>query len=211
VGGPSDMSDVDFKELRSPSKAVLWIRQNIGFALLVSMFAGSLLLNVKLFQSVRTPMGQARPVAGVAVGIDLHSLPVADVSGNREELKLGDGKPMVLYVMAPTCVWCARNIENIRALEKSAGSQYRFIGVSSTPEGLAEHLAAKPLPFPVYAANRDQLPKGFDPGPTPQLVVVGGDGRVEKVWRGALQASAQSEVESFFHTTLPGLVKPGNL
>jgi hypothetical protein len=165
------------------SGVALWIRQNIGIALLVSMFVGSLLLNVKLGLNLRP---SARPLPGVVLNSDLRSIQVEDVAGNHQALKLGDGKPTVLYIMAPTCPWCAKNIENIRALANAAGSEYRFLGVSNTPKGLADHLEAKPLPFPVYAVDMDHLPKGFDPGPTPQTVLVGADGRVEKVWRGAL-------------------------
>jgi len=94
-----------------------------------------------------------------------------------------------------------------RTLANAASPRYRFVGLSNTHTALAEHLTAKPLPFPVYSADTANLPKGLDPGPTPQMVVVSAEGKVEKVWRGALQPKTQAEVEAYFHTTLPGLVK----
>jgi peroxiredoxin len=181
-----------------------WIRANIGVALLVSMFVGSLLLNVKLAWNLKTP---TRPPTGVVVGADLRSIPAVDIAGRQQQLHLGEGRATVLYIMAPTCPWCARNLENIRSLANAAAPGYRFVGLSNTPVGLAEHLTAKPLPFPVYSADTANLPKGLDPGPTPQMVLVNAEGRVEKVWRGALQSKTQAEVEAYFHTKLPGLVK----
>src|SRR5665213_3539439 len=121
--------DLDLKGAAMPQRTVaFWIRQNIGMALLVSMFVGSLLLNAKLGLDLRH---YAQPVVGVALKSDLRTIAVIGAEGTPQELKLGNGKPTVLYIMAPTCHWCAENIENIRALAKAAGSQYGFIGISN--------------------------------------------------------------------------------
>jgi hypothetical protein len=50
------------------------------------------------------------------------------------------------------------------------------------------------------------LPKGFNPQATSQMIVVGSDGIVKKVWVGALGSGGRNkeEVEQVFHVKLPG-------
>ncbi|HLH43811.1 MAG TPA: hypothetical protein VKV74_12530 [Bryobacteraceae bacterium] len=180
------------------------IRRNIGFASLVSVFVASLLLNVGLALNLRRPVGH---IAGVTVGTDAKEIPVISTTDDAAgKLTFGDGRPAVLYIMSPTCHWCARNLDNVRALAAGIESKYRFIGLSNTQEGLAEYVRATALPFPVHAVDMGRLPDGLDARATPQLVLVGADGVVKKVWEGALSGKSQSEVEGFFHVRLPGLL-----
>lgn len=41
-----------------------------------------------------------------------------------------DSRPTVLYVFSPTCVWCEKNLENIRVLTTQKSEDFRFIGVA---------------------------------------------------------------------------------
>jgi len=179
-------------------------RRNIGFALLVSAFTASLMFNV---DAGFTLFKRAAPqVKGVVAGSDVSAIRILDGIDSDGRLHLGDGRPSILYVMAPTCPWCARNLENVRTLAKEAGLAYRFIGLSNTREGLKEYLLKTPLPFPVYAVDAQHLPKGVDPTVTPQLVLVRPDGIVEKVWYGAFGEKTTKDIEALFHVKLPGLL-----
>jgi hypothetical protein len=182
------------------SSMMLSLWKNIGFVALIAVLCGSLLLNVTL---ILRKGGSSQHPSGIAVGSDLRGLRfIGDGAPGRIDLK---GGPTIFYIMKPGCVWCIRNRDNIQALAKQVGSTYGMVGLSSTDQGLKEHLLALPLPFKVYALDLDHLPNGVDPTVTPQLVVVGSNGIVEKVWIGALGGRARTEVEEFFHVTLPGL------
>ena len=176
------------------------LKRNIGFATIISTFVASLLLNVDLGLKLQGPR---RPIVGVEEGADVRAIPILDSSSGVTQIRLDKGGPTVLYVMAPDCHWCAVNLANIRALGSQAASRYRFIGLSNTKKGLTEYVAATPLPFAVHAVDMSRLPKGFDPSTTPQMVLVGSDGIVKKVWHGALNAKRKQSVEEYFHVKLP--------
>jgi hypothetical protein len=131
-------------------------------------------------------------------------IPAVGLDGHKQEIVLDGGHWTVLYVMAPGCSWCARNLDNIRALASHAADTYRFIGISNTAKQLDHYLASTPLPFPVEIIDLEHAPEGLNTSTTPQMALVRPDGRVAKVWIGALGGSGQAEVEQFFHVRLPG-------
>jgi hypothetical protein len=182
-------------------------QKNWSSVLLFGVLTGSLVLNLALAMKYRALVAPGAP-AGVKLGITLGTIHTLDLKGAKGEIHVGDGHPTVLYIMAPSCGWCARNLENIRTLTSTRASDYRFIGLSVTSADLREYLASTPLPFPVYALDMDRLPPGLDAKATPQMALVGSDGRVEKAWIGALEGKRKLEVEGEFHVTLPGLVAP---
>jgi len=61
------------------------------------------------------------------------------------------------------------------------------------------------MPFQVFLMDSPALVKklGFDL--TPQTLVIGPGGKVERNWPGAFQGGAHDEIEHFFGTKLPGL------
>lgn len=184
------------------------LARNLGSIILLLVLSGSLCLNVALATKLRTAL--APHVGGVKIGANLASVPVIDSSGNRRHLRLDDGRWSVVYILSPSCVWCARNLNNIRAMARGSGSKYRFIGLSTTSSKLSEYLKSTPLPFPVLAADSSRLPDGLDLSGTPQTIVVAPNGRVRKVWRGALQGAPRSDAEAFFHIALPGVAENGS-
>jgi|HubBroStandDraft_6_1064221.scaffolds.fasta_scaffold232965_2 hypothetical protein len=184
---------------------ILFLRGNVGFLILISVLVASLGFNVQAFRR-RLP-----PSQGMAIGTHLPVISTINAKGKTSEMPvIVDGRPTVLYVMRPDCHWCAANLDNIRTLARSAGSRYRFVGLSMTTAGLDEYVAATPLPFPIFAIDMHHLNKGFSPKGTPTMLVVGQDAIVKKIWTGALAAQARSmaDVQSFFQVTLPGFVTP---
>jgi len=116
-------------------------------------------------------------------------------------------KPLLLYVMSPTCGWCLRNTANIQTIAKASGSKYRLVGLSLIRNGLDDYLRDHPIPFEVFVFKNAQDPKlasyGF--GATPTMYVVSLDGKIERAWGGALQGGSLRDAEAFFGFTLPGL------
>lgn len=182
------------------------LKENLGSLVLVAMLTISLSSNVALGIKVRNLQN---PQMGIRVGARIPRLPVLDQAGAKAEIRFDDGRWSVLYVMSPTCAWCARNLSNIRELASAAGAKFRFVGVSTTAAKLDEYLKSTSVPFPVLAVDASRIPDGLSLTATPQTIVIGPDGRVGKVWMGALQGSAQAEVESFFKVRLPGLPNDG--
>lgn len=187
-----------FKTLR------LQFGSNMALALCFMVLIGSLSLNVILANKYRALFA---PHNSIQVGSSLlNTVRVTDLNGNKETITTNQNHPSVLYIMSPTCIWCARNIENIRSLARQSGAQYTFIGLSTTSAKLKEYVASTPLPFPIKLIDTKALPKDFDIGATPQMVVLDGKGKVQKVWTGALDGKRRSEVEEFFHAHLPGTI-----
>ncbi len=176
--------------------------RHLGFAILISVFVSSLLLNVVL--GLKIPAKRVIP-KGITAGIVLKSIPILSGTGFGSSLTFGSGQPVMLYIMKPGCPWCARNLENIRLLAKKLGSTHKFVGVSYTDEGLADELEGAPLPFRIYLLDMRNLPREFgDPRITPQMALIDPSGRVQSVWLGALQGKTRADVEQRFDITLPG-------
>jgi peroxiredoxin len=111
----------------------------------------------------------------------------------------------VLYVFTPPCLWCARNMDNFKALAGKESTAYHFIGISLSDQGLAEYVAKNDLKLPVYSGLSPEALKTYKLGSTPQTIVISPEGKVLQDWVGAYVGDQQSQVEAFFHVKLPGL------
>jgi peroxiredoxin len=114
-------------------------------------------------------------------------------------------KPTVLYVYTPTCPWCVRNLENLKALIRAKESEYRFLGISLSSEGLQQYLAEHALELPTFTGLSEEVQKTYKLQGTPETIVISPEGRVLQNWMGAYSGRQKSEVEAFFHVSLPGL------
>ncbi len=117
----------------------------------------------------------------------------------------GAEQATVLYVFTPPCSWCARNIDNLKTLLDKDGGQYRFIGLSLSEQSLPEYVAKNDLKLPVYSGLSPETLKTYKLGSTPQTIVISPEGKVLQDWTGAYVGEQKSQVEAFFHVTLPGL------
>src|ERR1044071_2194113 len=112
--------------------------------------------------------------------------------------------------MAPGCSWCARNLDNIQTLSARTSNRFRFVGLSNTSKDLKRYLDSVHFQFPVEVVDVEHSPDGLNTLSTPQMAVVAPDGRVAKVWVGALAGSSQEEVERYFNVRLPGWRQEGH-
>jgi len=95
-------------------------------------------------------------------------------------------------------------LDNIKALSRSRGVQYRFIGISLLDSGLAEYVSRQGLPFEIYSNPRRADGRKFG-SMTPETLIVDRDGYVRHDWQGAYTPDLQKEVESIMGVKLPGL------
>lgn len=181
------------------------MRRRTWLLLLVAVGTASITLNVGLlrfaYKHAATPPRESG--APLSVGSTVPVFTAKDLDGRSFTFRPGP-LPTVLYVISPSCRWCALNTENIRSLLRQAGDRYRFIGVSLASEGLREHLRRYSLPFPVYTLDRPTI-EVLGLGVTPSTIVVDATGRIVRKWNGAYRRS-QGSVEAYFGVRLPGLL-----
>lgn len=132
-----------------------------------------------------------------------------DLQQNRATFTwASDGRPTVVYFMSPTCIWCKRNLESIRALAVAASDKYRFVGISSTRDGLPEYLEKAQYPFPVYFADATAR-KALKLSVTPETILISSEGVVVNDWRGAYGPDVVSSLHEVFAVPLPKLKQSG--
>jgi len=172
------------------------------------MLVGSVLLNVVLAHRLREfnrLFGETSEQL-LKPGATVPSFECVDLEGQAQTIAYNSvSKPTVLYIFTPPCSWCARNMDSFKELVARKGADYRFIGVSLSREGLTEYVAAQGLTLPIYTRLSLESLKIYKLGGTPETIVISPEGRVLRNWMGAYVGGQKSQVEAFFHVSLPGL------
>lgn len=180
-----------------------------AFTAITVTLSMSVLLNVLLAHKVRS-MTYARSAQiaeyQLKAGTTVPPITANRLGGQQETITYGQAdQGTVLYIFTPTCVWCARNIDNLKTLTGRESGEYRFVGLSLSDAGLAEYVAKNELKFPVYSGLSSETEKSYRLNGTPQTIVISPEGKVLQDWAGAYVGDQKSQVETFFHITLPGL------
>jgi len=140
------------------------------------------------------------------LGMKAPALDVRGVDGQSVEIRF-EGRPTILYYFSPNCSWCERNWTNVQALIAAVGHDYRFVGLSTTPD-VSAYLAQHHLSFEVYSGLSLETARLYHFGGTPQTIVVAANGVVQYAWSGAYRDRRQRDVERAFGVVLPGLPDP---
>jgi peroxiredoxin len=139
-------------------------------------------------------------------GTIVPSLAVKRMDGQPNLISYQSSKQStVLYILTPSCSWCARNMDSFKTLLNKEGGQYRFIGLSLSEDRLAEYVARNELKLPIYSGLSPDAVKTYKLGSTPQTIVISPEGKVLQNWVGAYAGDQKSRVEAFFDITLPAL------
>ena len=117
--------------------------------------------------------------------------------------------PTVLYYFSPTCVWCDRNWDNIRALERGAQGRYRVV-LLTRARGVSEYLKEHGLNLEVVEGISESVVQAYKLGGTPQTLVASIEGIVTHDWRGAFTPRMERQIEELLGVPLPGVVLPAN-
>jgi len=169
----------------------------------------SVTLNVLLAHRVRSLVHQRSARVAeyqLKIGTTVPAITAQRLAGQQEIISYQEtNQPTVLYIFTPGCLWCARNIESFKTLAKKESSQYRFIGISLSEQGLADYVAKNDLKLPIYSRLSAETLKTYKLGSTPETIVVSPESRVLEDWAGAYAGDQQSQVEAFFRISLPGL------
>ncbi len=136
-------------------------------------------------------------------------IPVLTVEGPAHSIIAIDWaserRPVLVYVLRPDCGWCARNLQNIKALRTAKQEEYRFVGLSLSSDGIEAYVRDSNLGFPVYTNPRFPHGGKFVVNATPLTAIIPSDGIVTAVWRGAYKGSVQDDIEHRMGIRLPGL------
>jgi len=169
----------------------------------------SVALNVVLAHRVRTiTHAQSERIAErlLTVGTSVPAIMAKRLDGQEETISYGGvNQSTVLYIFTPPCTWCARNMDNLKTLLDKERGQYRFIGLSLSADALPEYVAKNDLKLPVYSGLSNETKAAYKLSGTPQTIVVSPEGKVLQDWAGAYVGEQKSQVEAFFHVTLPGI------
>lgn len=163
------------------------------------------LLGVKVAR-LKVTIDTLKNEARLTIGTSVPPLSVKDSTGRSVTIDYHN-LPTILYILSPTCQWCARNRANINALSAAVGTRYRVIGISLSPANLGVYRST--VPFPLYSEPSADTVSRYRLGGTPETIVVSPEGRVLTVWVGAYNGDIQHQVEVFFGVHLPGLVAVG--
>jgi hypothetical protein len=197
-----------------PEGIANWAASHYGLALLlvVSMTLNGLLTWRAIYwrhRAVGAPVAQNRPPSDPLAAMT--AVPVLkgkhlDGSDAIVEFKR-PGVPTLLYLMSPSCGWCARNLANFKALVEQSKNKYRVVAVSTTTEGLPEYAKKNRLAGPDVELVLD-VPESVlqtdDLLATPQTLLISSEGKLIQRWQGAYVGS-QAEIEGKLGVRLPGL------
>lgn len=177
------------------------------------MLVVSVALNVMLALKIRYLTGMQNALRAereLEVGTEVPPITARRLDGRSETITYADSnRPTVLYVFTPQCIWCARNLDNLKTLVDQKGDDYRFIGISLSKEGLEKYVADHQLTFPIYTDIPKKTGEAYKMGGTPQTVTISPQGKVLQNWLGAYAGDQKSQVEKYFDITLPGIRSDG--
>jgi hypothetical protein len=117
----------------------------------------------------------------------------------------GHTLPTILYVFSPQCVWCTRNLDNVKFIESTLNGKYQFVGLSMSDTLLENYIANNNLSFTVYKNPDERSVSDFRLRGTPVTLVISQDGKVVKNWYGAFAGNQKRDIENFFGVNLPGV------
>jgi hypothetical protein len=175
--------------------------------LLLSLLALSSLLNLFLANQVsemRDKLAHIKSEDQLRVGTAVHQIAARGVGGEPAVIDYDRSLPTILYVFKPSCGWCKRNLENIRAIADNAPGRYKLIGLSLSAEGLKEYIDQNHLAFPVYTNLSLEAIRSHKLGGTPQTIMISPERKVIKVWTGAYYGRLKKEIEEYLRVSLPG-------
>lgn len=183
--------------MRQPKKIV----ESIATVMLVL----SVIVNVVIAHKL-TQLSKPAVVQTLRKGDLLPGFSAVNLNGKAEDITYSsDPRPTVIYAFSPSCKWCARNYDNLQHLIKEKSANYRFVAVSLSDEGLNNYVATHQLAIPIYTGLSEDVEKKYRLGVTPDTIVISPQGRVLGNWLGAYSGQQKSQVEEFFHVSLPGI------
>jgi peroxiredoxin len=192
---------------RTEAKSRVWW---LLIILLTCSVVVNLLLGIRLSRLNSLVVSLAtQSTNGLDVGATVPPIEARPLNGLPGKIEFGKASvPTVVYVFRPDCVWCARNLSNLRGLIASSGARYKIVGLSLPSESpgkdLTSYVEETRLKFSIYTDISAATMAAYHLGATPQTIVISPQSKVLKVWTGAYQGPILEDVQSYLRIKLPG-------
>jgi hypothetical protein len=181
--------------------------------LLLALLAMSLIANLGLFalwqhsrdgatifEKNRSQVVDRLPTEGA----QLADLQLATIDGVTSTTDFSHNSlPILVYVLSPTCGWCARNRPDIDFLASQLKGRYRVIGISTTATGLSEYVSENASPFPIFYVKSRSPHSTITLSGTPETLVFSKEGQFVRGWSGAYIGDTKIQVSGYFGVKLP--------
>lgn len=114
-------------------------------------------------------------------------------------------KPTLIYIYSPSCGWCTRNLDSVRALTNSLKHTHRVVGFSLSKLDLKEYLREAKLDFPSFNSVPEAFQLKYRLGGTPATLLIDKSGKVSNLWTGAYVGETKQQIERTLSVSLPEL------
>lgn len=160
-------------------------------------------VNVLQAQKIRTLVSPPA-VASTVIGKQVLALRGVSPTGEPVEVAIKGALPTVVYHFSTSCVWCARNWENLEAVAAGAAGRYRVLAVTSE-KGVHAYLRQHGISVEVVEQIGPDMERLLNLAGTPKTIAIGSDGVVTHEWLGAYQNRTGRQIEELFGISLPGV------
>lgn len=160
------------------------------------LLTSSLVLNVALLARVtvqRERIVALTPKPALKVGAQMGPVTGADGSGTAIVVDTALSAATLLYVFTPECGWCQRNAANIKHVVAAARRRgMNVYALSLVQKDAARFLSDDGLDIP-WMVPSAATKTAYSLGGTPETIILSGDGRIVKAWRGAYVGSRTTQ------------------
>lgn len=181
--------------------------------LIASLLVLSTILNVFLaievtnLRSKNTILSQSEEHQ-LLLGRNVPNLEIKDLEGKEVEVDFSKiSSPSIVYLFSPDCIWCNRNLRNIRHLYENVKDKYNFIGLSISKDSASQYVKDTEIEFPVFTEPSESNRVEYYFRSTPATYVISNEGKIIKYWSGAYAQKNTESIEAYFNIKLPGLVE----
>jgi len=150
-------------------------------------------LGVQLYQVQQRVQRLETVTRGAGDALDAAKLlPMPAVTPAGQRVTIARGEPRLIFYMSPHCGYCGKNMPVWSEIAQRVGASHALFLVGDQrempqmPAYLAKYSAAA---VPAVAADQEVLGRYYMLQ-VPKTVLVSADGKVEKVWRGAVTSEA---------------------
>lgn len=152
-----------------------------------------LVLGYQLYQMQQRVQRLETVTRGAGDALDSASLlPMPAVSPAGQRTTIARGEPRLIFYMSPHCGYCGKNMPVWSEIAQRVGVQHALFLVGDQREmpQMPAYLAKYNLgAVPTAVADQDVVGRYYMLQ-VPKTLLVSGDGKVEKVWRGAVTTQA---------------------
>lgn len=173
----------------------------------VLLLLGLLASNVALIIHIRTLNSSVQNgQTALAEGQLMAPVTGIDVSEQKQLFEWGkDNRKTLLMIFSPHCGYCQQNMPNwtaiLQGIDKSA---YRVVMISSISEGVKEYIDRYQIKdVPIIVEPEPKVLVDYQMYVTPQTILLGSDGKIERYWIGEITGEQKTHVEQSLNVILP--------